>query len=389
MTAQEMKDYRIKLFRDATSMENKPDRLPHLSNFWTWQVLDMGYKFSQATHNYDVMEKVMLGFHERYGFDGYQETGIRNPQRVTETLGDSIYVIDDEKEIFCLQDHSYLETDEYDDLIANPTKFVWEKVLPRKFYKFRPDMDPQLMVDCVKENQLFWNKAFERNGKLEAMGVPGLISPKNGFASLGIEYLFSGLRGIKGISIDMRRSPEKVRAACDALDSISAEPVVQNLIRDVHGPDMGYCFDMLVAILAHTILNMKQWEMFYWPPLKRILDEVVAKGKTIQLFIEGSFLRFADYFKDYPKGHIALQIESDDILEVRRAFPNCCVIGGMTSQLLGQGTKEQCVDRVKYLIDELGPKGFILGQDKMMSYRIDAKPENVMAVCDYVRETKL
>ena len=389
MTAQEMKDYRVGLFRDAVSMTRKPDRLPHLSNFWTWQILDMGYKFSEATHDYDVMEKVMLGFHERYGFDGYQETGIRHPQRVTETLGDSIYVIDDEKELFCLQDHSYLETSEYDELIANPTKFIWEKVLPRKFYRFRPDMDPQLMVQCVKENQLFWTKAFERNSKLEAMGVPGLISPKNGFASLGIEYLFSGLRGIKGISVDMRRSPEKVRAACDALDSISAEPVVQNLIRDVPGPDMGYCFDMLVAVLAHTILNMKQWEMFYWPPLKRIIDEVVAKNKTIQLFVEGSFLRFADYFKDYPKGHIGLQVESDDILEVRRAFPNCCVIGGMTSQLLGQGTREQCVDRVKFLVDELGPQGFILGQDKMMSYRMDANPANVLAVCDYVREMKL
>ena len=268
MTAQEQREYRVKLFRDATSMERKPDRIPHLSNFWTWQILDMGYKFSEAMHDYDVMEKVMLGFHEKYGFDNYQETGIRNPQRVTETLGDSIYIVDDEKETFCLKDHSYLESDEYDELIENPTKFIWEKVLPRKFYKFRPDMDPELIRQAVRENGLFWTKAFERNNKLAQMGVPGLISPKNGFASLGIEYLFSGLRGIRGISRDMRRCPDKVKAACTALDTISAEPVVQNLIHDVPGPDMDYCFDMLVAILAHTIMNRSQWEMFYWPPLK-------------------------------------------------------------------------------------------------------------------------
>ena len=60
MTPDELRQYRVNLFRDATSMERKPDRIPHLSNFWTWQVLDMGYKFSQATHDYDVMEKVML-----------------------------------------------------------------------------------------------------------------------------------------------------------------------------------------------------------------------------------------------------------------------------------------------------------------------------------------
>ena len=74
---------------------------------------------------------------------------------------------------------------------------------------------------------------------------------------------------------------------------------------------------------------------------------------------------------------------------MRKAFPNCCVIGGMTSKLLSQGTKEECVDRVKYLVDELGPKGFILGQDKMMSYRVDAKPENVLAVCEYMQSMKL
>ena len=37
----------------------------------------------------------------------------------------------------------------------------------------------------------------------------------------------------------------------------------------------------------------------------------------------------------------------------------------------------------------MGPQGFILGQDKMMSYRMDANPANVLAVCDYVREMKL
>ena len=60
----------------------------------------------------------------------------------------------------------------------------------------------------------------------------------------------------------------------------------------------------------------------------------------------------------------------------------------MTSKLLSKGTKEECIDHVKYLVDELGPKGFILGQDKMMSYRVDAKPENVLAVCEYVQNMK-
>ena len=39
----------------------------------------------------------------------------------------------------------------------------------------------------------------------------------------------------------------------------------------------------------------------------------------------------------------------------------------------------------KKLIDELGP-WFIMGQDKFPTYRNDAKPENLKAVCDFVQE---
>lgn len=388
MTTEELRKYRVKLFRDASNMKTKPERVPHIANFWTWQILDTGYTFSQAMHDYDVMDDVMYKFHEKYGFDAYQETGIRNPQRVTETLGTSIYVIDDEKETFSLKDHSYFEPDEYDALIADPQKFVWERILPRKFEKFNSDMPGQLLRQCALEQVEFNKRAFGRNDQLAARyGVPQMIAPFNGFISLGIEYLFSGIRGIRGLSGDMRRDPGRVKAACEALDSISAEPVIQNLMKDETGQHPDYCFDMILAILAHTILTEKQWEMFYWPPLKRTLDEIVKKGKTIYLFVEGSFIRFKDYFKDYPKGHICLLIEQDDIFEQRKAFPNCCIIGGMKASLLGKGTQKECVDYAKHLIDELGSEGgFILSQDKMMSYRVDAKPENLKAVCDFVRE---
>ena len=42
------------------------------------------------------------------------------------------------------------------------------------------------------------------------------------------------------------------------------------------------------------------------------------------------------------------------------------------------------------LIDELGSEGgFILSEDKMLSYRNDAKPENFKAVCDFVNNYKI
>ena len=73
-------------------------------------------------------------------------------------------------------------------------------------------------------------------------------------------------------------------------------------MNDKPGRYPDFCFDAILAILAHTIMNRKQWEIFYWPTLKRILDVIVSKDKTIYLFIEGSFKRFAEYLPGLPEG---------------------------------------------------------------------------------------
>ena len=57
----------------------------------------------------------------------------------------------------------------------------------------------------------------------------------------------------------------------------------------------------------------------------------------------------------------------------------------MKNSMLGNGTKQECLDYAKRLIDELGADGgYLFSQDKMGSYRIDANPENLKAVCDFV-----
>jgi hypothetical protein len=56
----------------------------------------------------------------------------------------------------------------------------------------------------------------------------------------------------------------------------------------------------------------------------------------------------------------------------------------MSTDLLGYRTKEQCIDYAKKLINTLGD-GYVFSQDKMISFRNDAKRENVIAVNDFVR----
>jgi uroporphyrinogen-III decarboxylase len=143
-------------------------------------------------------------------------------------------------------------------------------------------------------------------------------------------------------------------------------------------------------MLAHNVMNKKQFERFYWPHMKELLDAYAEKGMNVRIFTEGSILRFAEYFKDYPKGTLTFHIEQDDPFQFREALPNVAIMGGMTTDLLSNGTPDECVAYAKRLCDELGKDGgFIFSEGKMLSYRNDAKRENMKAVCDFVSSYRM
>ena len=80
-----------------------------------------------------------------------------------------------------------------------------------------------------------------------------------------------------------------------------------------------------------------------------------------------------------------MMVEEDDIFEIRRKYPNICLIGGIDVNLLGSGTPEECVASVKKVIDEIGRDGgLILSPNKMISYANDCCAENLKAICDFV-----
>jgi len=164
-------------------------------------------------------------------------------------------------------------------------------------------------------------------------------------------------------------------------------PQLEALKKLPEGGNMNYCFDYLSAMLAHNFMNPDQFAEFYWPYMKQVLDVLCEKKMHALIFSEGTILRYKDCFKDYPKGFLTILPETDDVFEIRKELPNIAIMGGMPNSLLGRGTKQACLDRAKRVIDELGcDGGFMFCQDKMGSFRNDANPENLKAVCDFVRE---
>ncbi len=375
---------RIRIVRDATAFK-KTDRIPTVSNYWSWMILDSPYKLSEAICDYDKMYEVVTGFHERYDFDFYNFIGARNPVRVSEAAGSNIYLIDDEKESIVVKDHHYMEEDEYDALIENPFVYQWTYVVNRAATKFHGPGNAENFRNAVAELQAYQagtgKIAKDLVGKY---GVP--IAAANRMQSAP-ELLFSYYRGIRGLSIDLRRRYDKVKAACEA---INASMHYENLIEKIKGPKPeDSVFNLETGLLAHSIFNRKQFEDIYWPVVKKMIDAAAEAGNSVNMFCEAEFLRFADLIADYPRGTILFEPEQDDIFALRRAVPNVAIGGGMPPALLYGGTPQQCVDYAKRLVEEVGADGgFVMGQTKMMSFRIDAKRENVLAVQEFCRNCR-
>ena len=384
MTPQELSAYRAKLFRDASAWK-KPDRIPHMSYFVTWKILDAGYKLSEAMSDWDIMEKVVREHQEKYQFDAMLEMGVRNPIQISRALGGKSYIINDEAGTVNFLDHAICEHDELPELTQDIRKFFWEKGMARKYACWADkSVTLEQLQKALDEQNKFMSFYFKITKIMkEEYGLPSVSSKNPG--EMGIEFIFNTIRGIRGLAIDMRKSPEKLKDAIEMLNERYFYPSLEALRAMPDGPDESTCFDASFFMLTHTIMNPKQFEEYLWPNIKKVLDLLLEKKKTIRLFLEGSSKRAWPYLKDYPKGFIILHPEQDDVFEVRKELPNIAILGGMPVSLLGSGSKQQCVERAKALCDELGKDGgFMLSQDKMVSFRNDANPENVKAVCDFM-----
>ena len=382
----ELFEYRINIFRDAVSFK-KPDRVALMGNTQQWYYLDAGYTIAEVCRDYVKCYDAYRKYFLKYNVDlMYGAAGVRNPTRVWDALGKSpaASIGPDGNSINAIFENELMRADEYDELLADKDKFDWEKALQRNF----PNLKNQNLGQYVNAVQEFYEKITTANTITRlAREEFGAIDPMkiiNGHAGF-INNMMDTYRGIKGLSIDMRRQPEKLDAVCAKYDEIERNQYEAILRATGTGFDMEEPWDVMIGFLAHTILTVKQFERYIYPNLKHTYDLAEELNKQVCMNTEGSILRFADYFNDCKKGLVSAIIEMDDPYEIRKAIPNIAIIGGLETGIMGKGSPEECVDMAKRAIDELGTEGgLILSPNKFVTYKADMKSENLKAVGDFV-----
>lgn len=381
MTPQEKYQERIEIINDAVRMKKAPARVPFatLDAFWRYQ--DQGYKLSEALLDQQIIEDAVIEHQNRYEFDFHLDIGDRNPLILTRSLGNFEYGIDDERNTLMLKEQCCFNREDYDKFAENPVRTFWEDVMPRKYSYFKPGMDPALLQQALG-NFLGYNQAMGKTVERlkEECGVPQIAGTK---FWAGFECLYNFLRGMKGLSGDLRQVPDKVLQFIEVFDDIYIRPDL-NAYQKPEVPNAA--FNTFAISLSQNMINKKQYGKFAWPHFMELANKMVETDSTMFVLSEGTLLHIADYIRELPKGHFCFYVEKEDIIEIRKLLPNVCLCGGLPLSLMGKGTPQQCIERAKRVIEEVGKDGgLILTTDKFPTSAGDVARENLQAVSEFVR----
>ena len=376
---------RLEIFNRMLDDDN-PVRVPVLSTADAWISTNAGLKVSETYYS-DIprMKEAFDWFEENVFCDVHFSASPSHPFRLVELFGDSMFRFTDEAYQILGGSGLSLEPEEYPAWIENFNKCTKEIILPRKYPKLKTlteDEAAGLFAQAILEFMDWGNKGKEVTAYCEeTLGLP-IVS--KGVYLHPADFVFDSLRDFKGFFSDLRRRPEQV------MDAISAyeEAAYQNPMTMGARPNdpSGVVFN---PMHSPTFMNPKQFEKFYLPFMKRAYSRYNREGYRVWCYCEDDWTPIVEMTADTVEpGHNAYMFEKGDPKYLKDTISRIgCFVGGMPTPLLKTGTEEQCMDMVKWCVDELAPGGkYIFTCGSAFVDKEDCTPERWDKICRYVRD---
>lgn len=269
----------------------------------------------------------------------------------------------------------YMKINEYDDLIADPQRFIAEKILPRSLRSLENPASPKAMaalirlgVECRRRDEA----SSRLSNELCRLGFPGFTS---GISYAPLDFIGDFLRDIKNVLLDCYRVPEKVKQASEALRDLIVE-MVRISVRGIPPGSIQF-----IPLHLNEYLSPEQYSEFYWPTLKEVVEEMIKLGVTPEIFYEGKHGPHLETILELPKGKTISKFEKTDLVKAKEVIgSHSCIIGGPPSSLF-LSTPEKVDTYVMDLFMKVKEGGgFMLSP--AVSIPASAKPENVKAFID-------
>ncbi len=361
----------------------EPDRVPVSLPTGNYPAYYAGWNFKKMMYDYKALteswKKFMEDFYE--DMDSFMGPGFTWSGRVLETLRYKPYKwpghgLGDDVTTYQFVEEAYMQADEYDALMKDPSDFSFRTLVPRTIlaaeelknfpklsslmgmtmvmvYPFsRPEMRAafQALIDAGAEMEIWQKELMAFNTDMIAAGFP---AGRGGMAVAPFDVIGDFLRGTEGVAIDMFRQPEKLLECIDMI----TEQTIERLISSVNAAS-GFSVSFPLHKGDDTFMSRKQFEKFYWPSLKKVMDALIDDGITVSLFAEGHYNQRLEYIGDFPKGWVTWMFDQTDMANAKKMIGDtCCISGNVPASVMITGTPKDVKERCRKLIETCAPGG--------------------------------
>ena len=270
-----------------------------------------------------------------------------------------------EREVMLPEDYDYVIENGYNAL----TRRLAERV--------GPPSPPAPKQSPEEQRQAEEREATRIKRETEKWQARGVVSLMNGLGSIPPFDIFSIHRSLSKFPMDVRRMPDKVKAAVKAC----MPDMIANGKKSLETSTVKR-IGTAASRSSATFISNKQFEEFVLPTWLEFVWAMTDAGADIVFHCDCDWTRFLPYFKEFPAKRCLLQLDgATDIFNARRILGDHMALhGDVPAPLLTLGTPEEVYAYCKKLIDEIGKDGggFVLSSG--CSTPDDSKIENVRAM---------
>ena len=267
-----------------------------------------------------------------------------------------------------------ITAEDYDEII----EVGWREFLEKKADQFTGSTSPPLDTRVTQAKKLI-ERFFRDRDRLQKQGVPLLF----GGGTMDPQMALSLMRTLRQFTLDLYRRPDKVQAVLDNWVEEYAEDILEAL-RPAGIPPIGIPGILMACERGSgSHYNLKIFERFVWPYIKRLVEVWTDAGYIVILHFDTDWTRNLPYLLELPPKKCICELDgTTDIFKAKEILKDhMCIMGDVPAPLSAYGTPEEMEEYCKKLIDVVGKDtGFILSS--ACTVPPDCKYENFKAMID-------
>jgi uroporphyrinogen-III decarboxylase len=379
--------YEERLGRYLAAMEGRtPDRVPIRLSLSEVQAKHAGFSLQEVYYRFDKNIAAATKVISELDFDALRRPPSLFWAALHDGVGNKSVALPGlrmpEDTQYQYVEGEYMRPEDYDAFIAEPTRWILTTYLPRVHEEFAEPGSYRANLALLKgiSARSQFAQAISNAASMwrETYGMPMATS---GTSVAPFDVLGDALRGMVGIMMDLHRRPEKVLAATEML--------VDHCI--YLGSETGARSPELPVFMplhrgAYPFLNPRQWDTYYWPTLKKVIEGLWAKGRRTLFYAESNWTPYLERIAELPERSIVFNLDQTDVEQAVKILKGrFCLSGGLPNYLLAYASPEEVKDACKRLIDQCAEGGGYIF-DSCFSMETDVDMRNVEVMVETVRD---